>query len=286
MGKKEGSNGTWRHKYRLTIINDSTFKEVWRLRFTKLESFVLGGSFILLLIVLVTILISFTNLREFIPGYPDGNQRRNIVMNALLVDSLKRELDIKDRYFENLRRIISGEEPIDFEIVQDTSINYEDLSFTKSAEDSILRHQIEQEEQYNLTVIEDEPLEPRISDLRFFTPLKGMITSRFSTLENHYGTDIVGVPGAIVHATLEGTVIFASWTLDTGYVLQIQHADNLISVYKHNSGLLKKVGTHVEAGEGIAVLGGSGELYTSGPHLHFELWLNGKPLDPEKHIVF
>ena len=286
MARKQGSSGTWRHKYRLTLVNDNTFKEVWKVRLTKLDFLSLAGSFIILLIVLVTILISFTNLREFIPGYPDGNQRRNIVLNALLLDSLQRELDMRDRYFENMRRIVSGEEPLDFESKQDTSINYKDLSFTKSIEDSLLRHQIEQEEQYNLTVIEGETNETNFSDIRYFTPLKGMITSKFNVLENHYGTDIVGIPGAIIHATLAGTVILASWTLDTGYVLQIQHENNLVSVYKHNAGLLKEVGAHVEVGESIAILGDSGELYTSGPHLHFELWLNGKPIDPEKHVVF
>ena len=286
MARKEGSSSTWRHKYRLTLINDYTFKEVWKVKLTKLDFLSLSGSFIILLIVLVTILISFTNLREFIPGYPDGNQRRNIVLNALLLDSLQKELEMRDRYFENMRRIVSGEEPVDYESEQDTSMNYKDLSFTRSLEDSLLRHQIEQEEQYNLAVIEVEANENRIPDLRFFTPLKGMITSKFNVLENHYGTDVVGIPGAIIHATLDGTVILASWTLDTGYVLQIQHKNNLISVYKHNAGLLKDVGAHVEVGESIAILGDSGELYTSGPHLHFELWLNGTPIDPEKHVVF
>lgn len=286
MARKEGSSSTWRDKYRLTLINDNTFKEVWKIKLTKLDFLSLSGSFIILLIILVTILISFTNLREFIPGYPDGNQRRNIVLNALLLDSLQKELEMRDRYFENMRRIVSGEEPVDFESEQDTSISYKDLIFTRSLEDSLLRHQIEQEEQYNLAVIEEEANENSIPDLRFFTPLKGMITSKFNVLKNHYGTDIVGIPGAIIHATLEGTVILASWTLDTGYVLQIQHKNNLVSVYKHNAGLLKNVGAHVDVGESIAILGDSGELYTSGPHLHFELWLNGTPVDPEKHVVF
>ncbi|MEA1898736.1 MAG: M23 family metallopeptidase [Bacteroidota bacterium] len=286
MARKEGSSSTWKHKYRLTLINDYTFQEVWKIKLTKLDFLSLSGSFIILLIVLVTILISFTHLREFIPGYPDGNQRRNIVLNALLLDSLQKELEMRDRYFENMRRIVSGEEPVESANEQDTSINYKDLSFEKSLEDSLLRHQIEQEEQYNLAVIEVETNENSIPDLRFFTPLKGMITSKFNVLENHYGTDIVGIPGAIIHATLDGTVILASWTLDTGYVLQIQHENNLVSVYKHNAGLLKDVGAHVEVGESIAILGDSGELYTSGPHLHFELWLNGTPIDPEKHVVF
>jgi len=284
--KKGGLFSTWKHKYRVTIYNDHTYQEVWNMRITKRDFFTLIGSSTIFLIVLVIILISFTSLREFIPGYPDGNQRRQIIMNAIMVDSLSLELEQRDIYFENMRRIISGEMPDNLDEEQDTSINYDNITFTKSLEDSLLRHQIEQEEQYNLSVTENLVTNEQISDLFFFTPLKGMVTSSFDPLEDHYGTDIVGNQGAIVHATLGGTVILASWTLETGYVIQIQHENNLVSVYRHNAEVLKKVGSQVRAGESIAILGNSGELYTSGPHLHFELWFNGEPLDPERYVVF
>jgi len=286
MGKKSGVGGTWRHKYRLTIFNDDTFQEVWKIRLTKRDFFTIVASSTIFLIVLVTILISFTSLREFIPGYPDGNQRRQIIMNALTVDSLQIELEKRDRYFENMRRIISGEAPDNLDQEQDTSISYENITFTKSLEDSLLRHQIEQEEQYNLSLAEEEYVNNEISNLFFFTPLKGMVTSSFNPLENHFGTDIVGNPGAVIHATLDGTVIMASWTLDTGYVIQIQHNNNLVSVYRHNAEILKPVGTQVRAGESIAILGNTGEMYTSGHHLHFELWYNGEPINPESYLVF
>ena len=286
MAKKGGLFSTWKHKYRVTIYNDHTYQEVWNMRITKRDFFTLIGSSTIFLIVLVIILISFTSLREFIPGYPDGNQRRQIIMNAIMVDSLSLELEQRDIYFENMRRIISGEMPDNLDEEQDTSINYDNITFTKSLEDSLLRHQIEQEEQYNLSVTENLVTNEQISDLFFFTPLKGMVTSSFDPLEDHYGTDIVGNQGAIVHATLGGTVILASWTLETGYVIQIQHENNLVSVYRHNAEVLKKVGSQVRAGESIAILGNSGELYTSGPHLHFELWFNGEPLDPERYVVF
>ncbi len=286
MAKKGSGLTNLTHRYRLTVFNDNTLQEVWKIRLTRLDIFTIVGSSVILLVILITILISFTHLREFIPGYPDGTQRVLIQNNAIMVDSLRSELEKRDRYFENMRRIISGEAPDDFENEQDALASYENITFTKSLEDSLLRHQIEQEEQYNLSVTDRTIKESKISDLFFFSPIKGMVTSQFNPLQNHFGTDVVGNQDAVIHATLAGTVIMASWTLDTGYVLQIQHEDNLVSVYRHNAKLLKEVGSHVRAGESIAILGNTGELYTSGPHLHFELWFNGKPIDPEKYVVF
>lgn len=279
---------TWRHKFRITIYNDHTFEEIWQARFTKWGTFILIGSVIISLIALTTILIAFTNLREFIPGYPDGNMRRNIIMTAYRLDSLEKELQIRDQYFNNINAIISGEEPNDFQSIQDTLISYENITFNKSAEDSLLRIQIEQEEQYNLSIsnLEENNKEKNIINQHFFTPLKGMVTNSFNPVDNHFGTDIVGESNTIVSAVLDGTVVLTGWTLETGYIIEIQHKNNLISVYKHNAELLKDVGTVVKAGETISIIGDSGELYTSGPHLHIEIWHNGTPIDPEQYIIF
>ena len=279
---------SWKHRFRITIYNDHTFEEIWQTRLTKLGTFTLIGAVILSLIVLTTILIAFTNLREFIPGYPDGNMRRNIIMTAYRLDSLENELHIRDQYFSNINAIISGKEPADFQSLQDTSKNYENITFSKSVEDSLLRIQIEQEEQYNLSTSEYEEnnKESKIINQHFFTPMKGVVTGKFNPVDNHFGTDIVAESNTIVSAVLDGTVIMAGWTLETGYVIEIQHGNNIISVYKHNAELLKDIGTVVRAGETISIIGNSGELYTSGPHLHFELWHNGKPIDPEQYIIF
>lgn len=286
MAKSNQKVSKWRYRYRFTIFNDYTFEEIWQVRFSKLNIFILIGSIILLLIAATTVLIAFTNLREFIPGYPDGNMRRNIVMNAYRLDSLENEIRMRDQHFENISSIISGEEPHSYVIQQDTNIEVGEINFATSVEDSLLRHQIEVEEQYNLSVNEEEEAKDGIFDLHFFTPMKGIVTSSFNAIENHFGTDVVGSPNSVVSATLGGTVIMASWTIKTGYVIQIQHENNLISVYKHSSELLKEVGSFVRAGESIAIIGNSGELFTSGPHLHFELWHDGQALDPEKYIVF
>jgi len=279
---------SWKHRFRITIYNDYTFEEIWQTRLTKLGTFTLIGAVILSLIVLTTILIAFTNLREFIPGYPDGNMRRNIIMTAYRLDSLENELHIRDQYFSNINAIISGEEPVDFQSLQDTSKSYDNITFHKSVEDSLLRIQIEQEEQYNLSTSEYEEnnIGSKIINQHFFTPLKGLVSNKFSLADNHFGTDIVAEPKTTVSAVLDGTVIMAGWTLETGYVIEIQHDNSIISVYKHNAELFKDIGTVVSAGETISIIGNSGELYTSGPHLHFELWHNGIPIDPEKYIIF
>lgn len=288
MAKNEKKVSTWRDKYRLSIYKDKTFEEVWSFRMTKYNGFLLGIFTLLFIVGVTSVLIFFTNIREFIPGYPDGNMRRNIIMNAILLDSLQYELDLRDKYFENLQDMIAGREPRDVLSVQNSTGDYASIEFSSSPEDSLLREQIEREEQYNLTVGNNQQQSEitNLSRIHFFPPVKGLISGSFDPSRNHFGTDIVSQPKAVVSSVLDGTVIFAGWTMETGYVLQIQHKNNLISVYKHNSSLFKQAGDPVKVGEEIAIIGNSGELYTSGPHLHFELWYNGNPIDAEQYILF
>lgn len=280
-----------RNKYRLVILNDNTFEEKWSFRLSRLNVFSFGGFFIISLIVIGALLMTFTSLREYIPGFPDGNMRRNIVLNAIKADSLQNELRIRDQYFKNLQLITQGKEPNNYfdsedSIISDSSLELKDVNFSKSKYDSILRKQIEEEEFYNLS--ENNYVGNKSDNIRrlnFFVPLKGYVTNKFNSSEQHFGTDIVSKPNATVLATLSGTVIMSTWTLDAGYIIEIQHDHGLISVYKHNSQLLKKTGSIVKAGEPIAIIGNTGE-YTTGPHLHFELWHKGKPVDAENFIVF
>jgi len=156
-------------------------------------------------------------------------------------------------------------------------------------EDSLLRIQIENQGKYSLYKIENNEADSKkrysLGNLLFFTPLKGVITSEFNPAERHFGVDVVSKQNEAIKSVLDGTVIFSDWTVETGYVIAIQHTQNLVSVYKHNSALLKKQGELVKAGEAIAIVGESGELKT-GPHLHFELWSEGNPLDPKEYITF
>jgi len=287
MAKEDKKKNNWRDKYRFSVINDHTFEEVWRIRLTRYNAFLLITFLVVFIIAATTSIISFTNLREFIPGYPDVTMRRNILVSAIRLDSLDRELALRDKYFANLNAIISGNVPAESLVRQDTSRNYKAISFSKTPEDSALIARVENEEKYNLTLGPSSP-EPvtSLAGLHFFPPVKGIISGRYDVRTKHFGTDIVTKPSAVIASVLDGTVILTGWTMETGYVIEVQHQNNIVSIYKHNASLLKEQGDLVRAGEAISVVGGSGEIYTSGPHLHFEIWYKGSPLDPEKHILF
>lgn len=286
MAKNDNNNPNWRDKYRFSVYNDTTFEEVWRIKLTKYNAFLLITSLIIFIIGSTSLLIAFTNIREFIPGYPDVTMRRNILMSAIRLDSLEREIEIRDKYFANLNAIISGKQPVDIMSRQDTVKKTGPVKFTSSPEDLALRNKIDQEEKYNLTLGPRLIETTSLASLHFFPPVKGIVSGKYDIRTKHFGTDIVTRPKSPVMAALDGTVIFTGWTMETGYVIEIQHNNNLVSVYKHNAALLKEAGDLVRAGEAISVIGDSGELYTSGPHLHFEIWYKGSPLDPEKHISF
>ncbi len=287
MAKKEKRKGKWRDKFRFAIFNDTTYEEVWRVRLTKSNALLAAALGIFLIIGINTSMIAFTNLREFIPGYPDVELRRDIIMNAFMLDSLEHELDIRDKYFQNLNDVISGKQPIGRVSMRDSTRDYSNIVFRRSAEDSLLRSRVEQEEQYNLSVgTTGAELGTSLANIHFFPPVKGIVSSNFDSRTRHYATDIVTQPKAVVSSTLDGTVIMTGWTMETGFVIMIQHRNNLISVYKHNARLLKEMGDRVRAGEAISIVGDSGELFTSGPHLHFELWHNGEALNPRDYIFF
>jgi murein DD-endopeptidase MepM/ murein hydrolase activator NlpD len=208
-------------------------------------------------------------------------------MSAIRLDSLDRELKLRDKYFDNLNSIISGSQPVEISALQDTTKNYKAIKFSTSPKDSVLRAHVENEEKYNLTLGPSTPESlSGLASLNFFTPVQGIVSGRYDLRTKHFGTDIVTKPKALVSAVLDGTVIFTGWTMETGFVIEIQHPNNIVSVYKHNASLLKETGDVVRAGDAISIVGDSGELYTSGPHLHFEIWYKGSPLDPEKHILF
>jgi murein DD-endopeptidase MepM/ murein hydrolase activator NlpD len=287
MAKSENKKRTWRDKYRVSVVNDATFEEVWRVRITQYSAFILITFFILFVIGATTSLIAFTNLREFIPGYPDVIMRRNILLSAIRLDSLDRELALRDKYFANISAIVQGKQPPEMIIREDSARDYNAIDFNNSPEDSALRARIEDEEQFNLTLgLSTHESVTGLSGMHFFPPVKGIISGRYDVRTKHYGTDIVTKPKAIVSAALDGTIIFTGWTMETGYVVEIQHTNNLVTIYKHNASLLMETGDLVHAGEAVSIVGDSGELYTSGPHLHFEIWYKGSPLDPEKHILF
>lgn len=280
-----------RDKYRLIILNEDTFEEKLSFRLSRLNVFVVTGMLAIILIFLTTYLIAFTPLREYIPGYMDTSIQKDLYELQLRADSIEDAVKSKDLFIRNMKKVLSGE---DFEIVMANELpdsagraKYAGINITRSKEDSILRADYEAQNLYNLKVGEKEPERKNLplSKLRFFTPLKGIISNRFNPSQRHFGIDVASTINEAVKSAYDGTVIFSEWTAETGYVIAIQHPGNVISVYKHNSVLLRKQGAFVRAGETIAIVGDSGE-FSTGPHLHFELWINGKAVNPEDYIVF
>ncbi|WP_159523513.1 M23 family metallopeptidase [Sunxiuqinia indica] len=273
-----------KNRYRLIIYNDSTYQTAWSIKLTRLKVFTFFGIGGLLLILFTILMIAYTPIREFIPGYPSSEVRQLIVHNAVLVDSLEEQLQIRDNYFEKIRTLIEGDVPQDPDFVTDTAIPQNNLQINYYNHDSVFKQKI-LEEQLNLSIQKENPQNRNIANIHFFVPLKGMITNKFDVQSDHRAVDVVGLPNSRISAVLDGTVIFAGWTAETGYVIYLQHENDLVSVYKHNAELLKDVGDQVKAGEAIAIMGNTGEL-TTGPHLHFELWNRGIAIDPEKYIDF
>ncbi len=285
---KSGFFSKLHDKYRLVLMNDDTFEEKISFSLTRFNVFVFFGTLVIFLVVATIYIIAFTPLKEYIPGYADFNTRKVLRDLNIKADSLEAELRSKDLYIVNFRNIIEGRELV--EEITDSLGNkefFEISELTRSREDSILRAQVESEAQFT-QMIQEEYSSTEItgaSQFFFFPPVQGIITNYYNSAQKHFGIDIVADEGSPIKATLDGTVIFSTWSLTTGYTIGIQHANNLLSVYKHNDVILKSEGSYVKAGEVIAIIGNTGTL-SSGTHLHFELWFNGNPVNPLDHIVF
>ena len=273
----------FKFKYKLTITNENTLEEIVGIHVSKLNGVSVLLFAVTVIFLITSVIIAFTPLRNYLPGYMNSEVREQVVLNALRADSLQWVLERQRMYIMNIQDIISGNVKVDsvHSIDSLTVTRTEELVERTQAEDDF-RKQYEETERYNLTTIDNAPV---MSGLIFFRPTRGMVSSDFDANKQHYGIDIAANPNESVLATLDGTVILATYTADTGYVIQVQHAQNLVSVYKHCGSLLKKVGDTVKAGEAIALVGNTGEK-TTGPHLNFELWNKGRALDPSKYIVF
>lgn len=272
------------HKYRLVILNESTFEEKISFKLSRLNVFITATLFIIVLIGLTTLLIAFTPLREYIPGYSSTRLKQQATELTYKTDSLVTVLDYTNRYLENIRMVLRGD-------VENNEINRDSLfeqfkidpstvDLTPIREDSILRAQVALEDKYNL-------FQRNISQgsLVLFSPVTGVISQGYNAEKKHFAVDIVAEKDAPVKAVANGTVIFSEWTAETGFVIIMEHEEGLLSVYKHNGSLNKEQGDLVRAGEVIASVGNTGE-FTTGPHLHFELWSNGNPVNPSNYIDF
>lgn len=273
-----------RFKYKLSFINENTLEEVWSFRLSQLSVFISLGVFAFSLVAFTAFIIIMTPIRNYLPGYLDVEVRKEIVQNALRADSLERMIEIQNLYLKNVTGIISGTIELDSIREIDSLARIDaDFEIPRSPEEEEYVKNFEQEEKYNLAVLNTNPLP--VDGLFFYKPVNGMISSHYQADIHHFGVDIAAAPKESVLATLDGTVMYAGYDPNQGNVIQLQHKNGFVSVYKHNELLLKEPGEQVVAGEAIALVGNTGKLST-GPHLHFELWYNGKPVNPEDFIVF
>lgn len=273
-------------KYRLVILNDESFAERFSLRLSPLGLIILIGAITIVMTSFVISIVAFTPLREYIPGYGNINDRRDIIKLSQRTDSLEKSLEARDWYINNIFNVLNGnvngktEKPI-----KDTTGKYKNIDVKASEADNKLRKDIEsnQLESTSQKVLANKI--NAISNFFFFTPLKGIVTTSFDASQGHFGIDIVSKENELIKSTLDGTVVFSGFTVEDGYVIQVQHNNNLTSIYKHNSSLIKKTGDFVKAGEPISVIGNSGER-SVGYHLHFELWYNGFAINPQDYVLF
>lgn len=272
------------HQYRLVILNEDTFEERFAIKLTRLNVFVLTSISAIVLIFFTTLLIAFTPLREYVPGYSSARLKKEASLLNYKTDSLVTELELNKQYYSSIRKVLTGDIAfVEFNrdsIMELTKNDLDYLEVDKNKEDSILRAKVEKEDKYNLFESSIDP-----SNFVLFPPVNGTISDDYDIKEKHYAVDVVVATNTPVKAVADGTVIFAEWTVETGYVVIMEHNQELISVYKHNSAITKSQGDLVKAGEVIAMSGNTGELST-GPHLHFELWSKGYPVNPTNFIDF
>lgn len=281
-----------KNKYRFIIYNDGTFAEVFSLRLSLFNTYVLlvGGAIIFIIIGIF--LVTFTPVKRILPS-SEYQIKSTLYKNTILIDSLEQQLLAQQNHYKRIHFILNGQDsllknPDDTIKPGNTTLANEnrEINYVKSAEDSLLRATVEAEDRFNVTYGKASKKE-QIFSLFLYPPINnGVVTASYqkSSLQ-HFGIDIAAQEDTHVMATAEGTIISANWSVEAGYSIIIQHDGNLISYYKHNDKLLKNVGEHVERGEAIAILGNTGE-HSSGPYLHFELWYNGTALAPLDYISF
>jgi len=271
-------------KYRLVVLNEDTFEEKLSFKLNRLNVFIFGSIFSILLIIGTIFLIAFTPLKEYIPGYSSTKLKKEATQLVYKTDSLEQILKVNNQYLQNVRELLTGKiSEVNFDkdsAMQMIKLNRDSLNLAPSESDLDFRKDVESEDRYSLF----NPAK-KTSDVVFFAPITGTISDRFNIEIKHFAIDIAVEAGTPVKAVADGTVIFANWTSDTGNVIVLQHAAGFISVYKHNSVLHKQEGDIVKSGEVIAASGNTGE-FTTGAHLHFELWRDGRPVNPENYIDF
>jgi murein DD-endopeptidase MepM/ murein hydrolase activator NlpD len=270
--------------YKVVISSEDTFEEKFSFKANKINVFIIMLVYSIILISFTISIVFFTQLREMVPGYSSTDLLNRAIYLTKKTDSLEQQIALNNKFYKSIEDVLSGNidefVPRDELSVDSSLTNSDFVTVSPNSQDSILRKYVENEDKFNLT--NNELI---IENKMFFSPIKGEITQSFNFNENHFAIDIAADIGTPVKSVLDGKIIFSEWSLETGYVVVIDHGENIISVYKHNSKILKEQNDFVQAGEVIAYSGNQGNLST-GPHLHFELWKNGTPIDPEPLLNF
>lgn len=281
------------HRYRLVVMNDETFEEVGSYRLTWMNVYISLSVILVVLVTLVTLLFVLTPIKQYLPGYESVSQDQDIYKIERKLRELETEVKAREIYLESIRNALTNNveykpetvEGEEAKVVKETAPNVQ-----PSSADYQLRKAVETGQFAGISN-DDEAKSNFTLSLRtieqmfFIPPIQGTTSAGFRPDKKHYGIDIIAPRNTPIKAVADGVVITSDWTYDTGNVIAVQHENNIISFYKHNSVLLKKVGSFVKAGEAVAIIGNTGEL-TDGPHLHFELWYNGNPVDPSEYIKF
>jgi murein DD-endopeptidase MepM/ murein hydrolase activator NlpD len=289
-----------RDKYRLVILNDETFEEMTSLRLSPLNVYTFLSSLIVGTAFIVVLLIVYTPLKQYIPGYGDFQRNSEIAALTSKVRDLEQEMEAHRRYNENMRKILLGDlsdmgkesvaRPDTAESGGKNAAQSGSEPVARIAEDERLRAAVERGTLTNpgaerAALKSAGSGEIPLEQLFFMPPVSGDLTAGFDPSKEHYGVDVAAPRNTAVKAAADGVVISSGYTVETGYNIAIQHPNNVVTMYKHNSVLLKKAGSAVKAGEAVAIIGNSGET-TSGPHLHFELWYKGRAVNPNDYINF
>jgi murein DD-endopeptidase MepM/ murein hydrolase activator NlpD len=269
-------------KYRFVVLNEDTFEERFSFKLNRLNAFIFGGVFSVLLIGLTILFITLTPLKEYIQGYSSSEIQKETTDLVYKVDSLNQALSVNDLYIENIQQVLKGEiKRVTFN--KDSVLRQfriDEIDFAPSPVDSVFRAEVEQMDRFSVF-----QQAKKSTDIVFSTPIKGQITQQYDDQEKHFAVDIAVDQDTPVKAVADGTVVFRGFTADTGYVIIIEHGQGFTSIYKHNSSIFKEQGELVKSGEVVASAGSTG-TFSTGAHLHFELWNDGYPVNPTNYINF
>ena len=292
--KKQSRWGNFRQRlrntYRLVIMNNETFEEIGSYRLSLMNVYILLSTIVVMVAMLVVLVIAFTPVRKYIPGYGDASKSKELMSLYNTVEEMEEELNAHRAYSENFRRILVGDVQTEDDVPDSQNMDMDSIEEIGQTEiDRQFRQEIEFEEIGQVAqegrTTNFSPRDIPLEQMYFNTPVNGEISAGFMPDKSHYGVDVLAAKNTAIKAAMDGYIFFSDWTLETGNTIGIQHTNNIISFYKHNSALLKKVGSYVKAGEAVAIIGNTGTL-TDGPHLHFELWHKGKPVNPTEYINF